>query len=84
MNFSNVTFYVTLCHWSVTNVEEMAMKRSAKKSEPLYWSIGSPRRVTDGYMGKITTYLAANKKRNKSFRFILKNIPYFILSDVVI
>jgi len=35
-------------------------------------------------MGQITTYLPANMKRNKSFGFILQNIPYFILSDVVI
>jgi hypothetical protein len=48
-------------------VEEMVMKRSAMKSEPLYWLIGSPRRVLDGYMGKITTYLAANMKEVNLF-----------------
>jgi hypothetical protein len=65
-------------------VEEMVMKWRAMKNEPLYLSSGSPRRVMDGYMGKITTCLPANMKRNKSFRFILQNIPYFILSDVVL
>jgi len=61
MNFKDVIFYVTLCHWSVTNVEVMVTKWRATKNEPLYWSTESLCRVMDGYMGKITVSQYAKK-----------------------